>query len=82
MIIKKRKPKLLGLLDFIFFVSAFGMNINQWQMSDVCKNSFSITVFDEAIVNAFSVCVLSGGVSCELLDRYLFLAELQLCSEA
>lgn len=63
-LLKKKPTKLLGLLDFNLFVLAFGMNLNQWQMSDVCENTFSKTEFDEAIVNAFSVCVLSGGVSC------------------
>lgn len=63
MIIKKN-TKPTRAVRILFFVLAFGMTLHLWQMSDVCKNSFSITVFDEAIVNAASVCVLSGGLSC------------------
>lgn len=30
------------------------MSLHLWPKSDVCRNSFGVTVFDEAVVNAAS----------------------------
>lgn len=58
---RKKKSKTAWVIRLQFFW--LGLWNESKPVVNVCNNSFSLSVFDGAAVNAGSVSILSGGVS-------------------